>query len=414
MRHSYAECLERTESARKYSRTTAFKKHLESHKATKGTELAMKWGRKTRAIFTCRYCCYLSSAITEHTNHTDVDHFRRLQEINDWDPSKVIRTLLLKGFVSAAWHQILASKTPPYSTAAFTWKRDIVVGAGGLQFRLELGIEDATTLADAAFQLSSYDSSMDFQPLEDLANNDMSFCDMLSQQQDSIATIDTSTPAMEQVMDSWLPADASIFDPTPPSFGPFHALISHPANQTDHNYHSLDPSFAVGSTSAYNFSPQSAHIASWSPLLTSGQAQLPTQSAQARLSDDASLMTTDDWQATSSLYDSSLADDVHTSMSASHTELPPVEDQQWGSSADDTWEPVSRQIPPMYQASVTPQSQCHRKSSSGFKKLIRRASFNMLKSVGQAKPDFDMDNVQRIMFDDEQARGDAKNTATPC
>ena len=149
--HNVGSCASKR---RQYTRKLNLVKHLESHSAQNCSALADKW-RTTLAkrSFSCGFCIALLTTLVEQLNHIDA-HFRHYEDIASWSFGKVIRGLLLQPGVSQSWDAL----TVDYDISAFDWDQS---SNGGLQLRLELGVEPVSDLALAAFECSSYDDEVD-------------------------------------------------------------------------------------------------------------------------------------------------------------------------------------------------------------------------------------------------------------
>lgn len=149
--HSVQQCVTK---CRTYTRKANLVKHLEEvHSIQDGSELADVWRIAfKKRYFSCGFCIILFDNISDQLNHIDIDHFRRLEDICNWDMTKVIKGLLLQSGVSIAWHAIAAS----YAISGFSWETS---GNRDLQLRLELSEEAPDTLAAAVFNSCTYDWS---------------------------------------------------------------------------------------------------------------------------------------------------------------------------------------------------------------------------------------------------------------
>lgn len=148
--HSIQQCLARP---RNYTRKANLIKHLEAHGATNGIALAEEW-RITfkKSYFSCGFCVAIFDTINDQLNHIDVDHFRRSEDIFNWDVTKVIKGLLLQPEVDMAWRNVSAE----YTDCGISWDPST---SQSLQLRLEQAEEPAQELAVAAFNESIYDWS---------------------------------------------------------------------------------------------------------------------------------------------------------------------------------------------------------------------------------------------------------------
>ena len=149
--HSVQQCVTK---CRTYTRKANLVKHLEEvHSIQDGSGLAEAWRIAfKKRYFSCGFCIILFDNINDQLNHIDIDHFRRLEDICNWDMTKVIKGLLLQSGVDMAWHAIAAS----YAQSGFSWETSC---NRDLQLRLELSEEAPDTLAAAVFNSCIYDWS---------------------------------------------------------------------------------------------------------------------------------------------------------------------------------------------------------------------------------------------------------------
>ena len=149
--HSVQQCITKS---RTYTRKANLVKHLEEvHRIQDGSALAEAWRIAfKKRYFSCGFCIILFDNINDQLNHIDIHHFRQLEDICNWDMTKVIKGLLLQSGVDIAWHENSAN----YAESGFSW--DISCNRD-LQFRLELAEEPPDTLAAAVFNSCTYDWS---------------------------------------------------------------------------------------------------------------------------------------------------------------------------------------------------------------------------------------------------------------
>ena len=149
--HSVQQCIKK---CRTYTRKANLVKHLEEvHRIQDGSALAEAWRIAfKKRYFSCGFCIMLFDNINDQLNHIDIDHFRRLEDICNWDMTKVIKGLLLQSGVDIAWHEISAN----YAESGFSWD---ISRNRDLQLRLELAEENPDTLATAVFNNCTYDWS---------------------------------------------------------------------------------------------------------------------------------------------------------------------------------------------------------------------------------------------------------------
>ena len=130
-------------------------KHLALHGISGAASAVLidKWRFDlNKKAFSCGFCITLFSSIIDRSNHIDNEHWRFGQTMGAWDLSNVIRGLLLRPEVEAAWQDLL--RLNPYLVeSSLRWRLPI---ADGLQLRLEMGEETGAVLARAALELSSY------------------------------------------------------------------------------------------------------------------------------------------------------------------------------------------------------------------------------------------------------------------
>ncbi len=149
--HSVQQCITKS---RTYTRKANLVKHLEEvHRIQDGSALAEAWRIAfKKRYFSCGFCITLFDNINDQLNHIDIDHFRQLEDICNWDTTKVIKGLLLQSGVDIAWHGISAN----YAESGFSWE---ISCSRDLQLRLELAEEAPDTLAAAVFNSCTYDWS---------------------------------------------------------------------------------------------------------------------------------------------------------------------------------------------------------------------------------------------------------------
>ena len=130
-------------------------KHLALHgiSSPASAVLTNKWRFDlNKKAFSCGFCVTLFSSIIDRSNHIDNEHWKCGQTMSSWDLSNVIRGLLLRPEVEAAWQDIQRSN-PYLVESSLRWSLPF---ADGLQLRLEIGEETGEVLARAALELSSY------------------------------------------------------------------------------------------------------------------------------------------------------------------------------------------------------------------------------------------------------------------
>ena len=149
--HSVQQCITK---GRTYTRKANLVKHLEEvHRIQDGSELAEAWRIAfKKRYFSCGFCIILFDNINDQLNHIDIHHFRQLEDICNWDMTKVVKGLLLQSALDIAWRGISAN----YAESGFSW--DISCNRD-LQLRLELAEEAPDALAAAVFNSCTYDWS---------------------------------------------------------------------------------------------------------------------------------------------------------------------------------------------------------------------------------------------------------------
>lgn len=152
--HKAFPCANRSLDVRSYTRKLHLITHIKTHHTTDNAELANRW-RDTvnKKHFSCGFCISHFHSLIEQLNHIDVAHYRLFQHVRDWDSNKVIRGLLLQPGVEESWQHMLASR-PDLIETLLRWDLSVIKN---LQLRLELSDESADTLAELAFNESTYD-----------------------------------------------------------------------------------------------------------------------------------------------------------------------------------------------------------------------------------------------------------------
>ena len=152
-------CLDHdhVKKAKSYSRKTNLLGHLEaSHEFSheEGSDLAETW-KKTipKQYFSCGFCISLFTSILDQLNHIDNEHFKKMQQIGEWDINKVIRGLLKQPDVAFVWQNVFQSNS---ASQELTWVTSV---AKDLQLRLELSNETARDLAESAITLANWRGS---------------------------------------------------------------------------------------------------------------------------------------------------------------------------------------------------------------------------------------------------------------
>ena len=154
--HNISLCIGNTKGPLKKSRKGDMMKHLALHGISNAASAVLtdKWRFDlNKKAFSCGFCVSLFSSIIDRSNHIDNEHWKTGQTMSTWDLSNVIRGLLRRPEVDAAWQDLL--RLNPYLVeSSLRWRLPI---ADGLQLRLEMGEETGIALARAALELSSYD-----------------------------------------------------------------------------------------------------------------------------------------------------------------------------------------------------------------------------------------------------------------
>ena len=128
---------------------------IKSHgitEARQGRDLADEWRHTVKKqAWSCGFCISLFLTFHDRLKHIDIEHFRRRQDIRDWDLNKVVLGLLKQPKMEKAWKTRLALLPPGVLPQDLAWDK---IFAKDLREKLEIGpLNDhhATTLADAAF-----------------------------------------------------------------------------------------------------------------------------------------------------------------------------------------------------------------------------------------------------------------------
>ena len=153
--HNISICIGNIKGPLKKSRKGDMMKHLTLHgiSGPASAVLADRWRFDlNKKAYSCGFCVTLFSSIIDRSNHIDNEHWKSGQAMSAWDLSNVIRGLLLRPEVEAAWQNILREK-PDLVASSLRWR---LPKADGLQLRLEMGEETGAVLAEAALELSSY------------------------------------------------------------------------------------------------------------------------------------------------------------------------------------------------------------------------------------------------------------------
>ena len=163
--HDVSKCY--GQSAKRYTRKINMHNHIKDiHKASEdhASALAKAWvdpHRNKRKFFSCGFCICCFPTLVKKSNHIDLEHWRKHQELNAWDNDKVILGLLLQPGVKEEWHQRLMSagivpQFDPLFNPAPHWDPSVVEQ---VQLQLEIGEDPPASLAGLAFETSSYYST---------------------------------------------------------------------------------------------------------------------------------------------------------------------------------------------------------------------------------------------------------------
>ena len=151
--HKILPCSNKPLAARSYTRKSHLITHLKTHGISDGSALAEEW-RDTldKKYFSCGFCVACFHSHTDQLNHIDSAHYKKHQNISEWQSNKIILGLLLQPRVQESWRNILKAH-PQCNDSGFRWSPAVVKK---LQLRLEKSEETANELALAAFTESSY------------------------------------------------------------------------------------------------------------------------------------------------------------------------------------------------------------------------------------------------------------------
>ena len=152
--HNTLPCSNKTLAARSYTRKIHLINHLKAHGILDGSAFAEEW-RDTldKKYFSCGFCIACFHSHTDQLNHIDSSHYKKNQNISEWDSNIIILGLLLQPRVQESWQNLLKAY-PQCNESGFRWSSATVKK---LQLRLEKSEETANDLALAAFNESTYD-----------------------------------------------------------------------------------------------------------------------------------------------------------------------------------------------------------------------------------------------------------------
>ena len=108
--HCIENCGDTSTKPRSFSRRINLEKHLLQYHAVpphRTRDLADKWRTTFPKHFACGFCVCAFPTIHEQLNHIDIDHFRKGQQITEWNATTVIQSLLLSLDVAILFQEIL-------------------------------------------------------------------------------------------------------------------------------------------------------------------------------------------------------------------------------------------------------------------------------------------------------------------
>ena len=159
-----------------------------------------------KKTYACGFCIQTFTIHSDQLNHIDREHWRRGQDISEWDLNKIIHGLLLQPNIQSSWRHLLEDTSS--ATQDFTWNTS---KAEGLIRRLELNEEPADDLVAAAIaqlrpvhrfpSADSYWNPKDnttrpsiksFQRIADIASDSSSDAESVESGVDSVASSRTS------------------------------------------------------------------------------------------------------------------------------------------------------------------------------------------------------------------------------
>lgn len=132
-----------------FSRRLNLKRHLSethdlSNEEASNSAYKLKYADIKKA-YACGFCIQTFSTHRDQLNHIEHEHWRRRQNISEWDLNKIIHGLLLQPSIQSIWLHLIGDTSS--ATQHFTWAAS---AAEGLIERLELSQEPAADLAAAA------------------------------------------------------------------------------------------------------------------------------------------------------------------------------------------------------------------------------------------------------------------------
>ena len=201
-----------------------------------GRDLADQWRHTVKKhAWSCGFCIALFSTFQDRLKHIDTEHFRRHQNIHDWDPNKVILGLLQQPKMEKIWKMRMASLPHWVHPEDLAWDK---ATARDLRKKLEIGPSDdhhAKTLADAVYSASQPNEGS--WPLGGTTHAN----------RHSNATAQASflsSPNPYQATSSLTSGSGLYHQPRPPITGPTAHLVS--GDSSFHRYSTHD--FAFGNT----------------------------------------------------------------------------------------------------------------------------------------------------------------------
>lgn len=148
--HDARLCVDKPDKDRRYTRKLGLTNHLKTHGMYEVSALADRWRVcLKKRYYGCGFCISVFTTNADRLNHIDSQHYRYFKTINEWDPNKVIRGLLLQPSVLDFWRQVCPWSPDP-RTADVIWD-----SIATLQQRLEVSEEPAHQLANDALCQSS-------------------------------------------------------------------------------------------------------------------------------------------------------------------------------------------------------------------------------------------------------------------
>ena len=120
-----------------------------------GRDLADKWRKSVnKQAWSCDFCVSVFLNFQDRLKHIDIEHFKKYENIRDWDFNKVIQGLPLQRKMENAWKKRTSSLLPWSRPEDLVWPEAF---AKSMRTKLEIGPldeDDANRLADAVFYAS--------------------------------------------------------------------------------------------------------------------------------------------------------------------------------------------------------------------------------------------------------------------